>query len=323
MADAEQPSCEVLIIGGGPAGFTAALYAARAGLKTVVISPGELTGMMARAPKVENFPGQTGALAGREILAKIRQQALTAGAEHVQEAVSAAYLDNAPPFMVAAGRELYTAQALIIASGAMGRAEKVPGEEQFEGRGVARCVACDGPLFKGQPVLVVGEDEHAAEEALALAGLASSVTLVAPTARLPLEGALQEALRSCPKVTIATGLRLTEIVGDEAVTGAVFTTPRGEKRTLQATGIFIYLRGAAPATDFLQGALERDEHGYLLTDELMQTSLPGVFAAGDVRSKQVRQMVVAAAEGAIAALAAERFLRRTPSVRWDRGVASG
>lgn len=323
MADSEQPSCEVLIIGGGPAGFTAALYAARAGLKTVVISPGELTGMMARAPQVGNFPGQTEGLAGREILAKIRQQALAAGAEHIQEAVSAAYLDKAPPFMVAAGRDLYAAQALIIASGAMGRAEKVPGEEEFEGRGLARCVACDGPLFKGQPVLVVGEDEHAADEALALAGLASSVTLVAPTARLPLPKPLQEALRSRPNVTVMTGLRLAEIIGEEAVTGAIFTSPRGEKRTLEATGIFIYLRGAAPATDFLQGTLERDEQGYLITDELMQTSLPGVFAAGDVRSKPVRQMVVAAAEGAIAALAAERFLRRTAAVRWDRGVAPG
>jgi len=321
MAEAKEPGCEVLIIGGGPAGFTAALYAARAGLRTLVVSPGALTGMMARAPQVGNFPGQTERLTGRQILAKIRQQALAAGAQHVQEAVSAAYLDNGPPFTVAAGQQLYTAAALIIASGAMGRAEKVPGEEQFEGRGVARCVACDGPLFKGQPVLVVGEDEHAADEALALAGLASSVTLVAPTARLPLEPDVQEALCSRPNLTVETGLRLAEIVGDDTVTGAVFTTPHGEHRTLKAAGIFLYLRGAAPATEFLQGTLERDERGYLITDELMQTSRPGVFAAGDVRSKQVRQMVVAAAEGAIAALAAERFLRRTPSVRWDRGAA--
>jgi thioredoxin reductase (NADPH) len=315
-------TCDVLIIGGGPAGFTAALYAARAGLGTLVLSPGELMGMMARAPIVENFPGQIEPLPGREILAKIRGQALRAGARHVQEAASMADFSNPEAFQVAAGRELYTTAAAIVATGAMGRGDKLPGEEEFEGRGICRCVACDGPLYKGKDVLVVGEDEQAAEEALALTGIVRQVTMAVPTARLAVTEDLQEALAARPNLRLETGLRLQEIVGDESgVTGARFLAPGGGERLLEAPGLFLYLRGSAPATEFLGGALETDEEGHIITDELMQTSVAGVYAAGDVRSKQVRQMVVACAEGCIAALAAERYLRRRPTMRWDRGEA--
>ncbi len=317
-----ESACEVIVIGGGPAGFTAALYAARAGLDTLVVSPGELTGMMARAPIVENFPGQGESLPGREILAKIREQARQAGARHEQEAASMADFSNPEAFAVAAGRELYTAPAVIIATGAMGQGEKVAGEERFEGRGICRCVACDGPLYKGQDVLVVGEDEQAAEEALALTGIARQVTLAAPARRLDLPGDLQEALAGRPNLRVETGLRLQEIVGEECATGARFLAPGGKERVLEASGIFLYLRGSAPATGFLGEALEMEEGGYLVTDELGQTSVTGVYAAGDVRKKQVRQMVVACAEGCMAALSAERYLRRRPTMRWDRGEAA-
>ncbi|HEY3398458.1 MAG TPA: FAD-dependent oxidoreductase [Armatimonadota bacterium] len=321
MSDLGEKVCEVLILGGGPAGFTAALYAARAGLDTLVLSPGELTGMMSKAPTVGNFPGQDQPRSGREILAIIRRQALDAGARH--ELTSVTTVDfSTGQIMVAAGRDLYIPQALIIATGAMGRADKLPGEEEFEGRGICRCVACDGPLYKGEDVLVVGEDEQAGEETLALAGLARRVTLVTPTPRLNVPAELQQALASYENVTVENGLRLAEIVGDQVVTGAVFLTHDGSRRTIEAPGVFLYLRGAAPATDFLEGALATDGKGYLLTDELGLTSQAGVYAAGDVRSKQVRQQVVAAAEGACAALAAEKQIRRRETMRWDRGPAS-
>ena len=316
-----ESTCDLVVIGGGPAGFTAALYAARAGLETLVLSPGELTGMMAGAPLVENFPGQAEPLPGREILAKIRDQALRARARHEQQEVSLVDLSNPQAFLIAGGRELYTTPGLIVATGARGRAEKVPGEEKFEGRGLCRCVACDGPLYKGQEVLVVGEDEQAAEEALALTGIAKQVTLAAPTARLAVPEDLQEALAARPNLRLETGLQLQEIVGEEYATGARFRARGGEERMLEALGIFLYLRGSAPATEFLGDAVEKDEQGYLLTDELMQTSVTGVYAAGDVRKRQVRQMVVACAEGCVAALSAERYLRRRPTMRWDRGGA--
>jgi thioredoxin reductase (NADPH) len=259
-------------------------------------------------------------LPGREILGKLREQALRAGARHEQQEASMVDLTNPEGFLVAAGRELYTTPALIVATGAMGRADKIAGEEKYEGRGICRCVACDGPLYKGQDVLVVGEDEQAAEEALALTGIARQVTLAAPTARLAVPEDLQEALSARPNLTLETGLHLQEIVGGEdCATGARFKARGGEERVLEAPGIFLYLRGSAPATGFLDATVEKDEQGYLITDELMQTSVTGVYAAGDVRKKQVRQMVVACAEGCLAALAAERYLRRRPTMRWDRG----
>ncbi len=315
-------TCEVLVIGAGPAGCTAALYAARAGLKTVMSSPTELSGMMTRAAQVQNFPGQTGTVAGREILARIRQQALAAGAEHVLETANGVDFSEPGRLVVYGGHQQHVAAAVIVATGAMGRARKAAGEEDFVGRGVCYCAACDGPFYADEDIIVVGEDEQAAEEALTLAGIAKSVCLVLSPEDLRLDWSLQEALQARDNVTIRSGLRLKEIVGDETVTGAVFSGADNGEHRLEAAGVFLYLRGAAPATEFLEGALATDERGYITTDEMMQTSVPGVFAAGDVRSKPVRQMVVACAEGCTAALAAERLVRRRSGVRLDRGEAT-
>lgn len=313
-------TCDLLIIGSGPAGCTAALYGARAQLKTVMSSPTELSGMMSQAPLVANFPGQIEPVPGREILALIRTQALAAGAEHVLESVSGVDFGNPQELVVYGGHQEHRAPAVIIATGAMGRAKKTPGEEEFLGRGVCYCAACDGPFFRGEDLLVVGDDEQAAEEALGLAKIARSVCLVCAPAELRLDWELQQALEHCPNLTVKTGLKLQEIVGEAAVHGACFSTLDGERCTLPAAGVFLYLRGNAPATDFLGGGLKTDEGGYLLTNELLETSVPGVFAAGDVRSKLVRQMVVAASEGATAALVAERHIRKAERVRWDRGL---
>jgi thioredoxin reductase (NADPH) len=219
------------------------------------------------------------------------------------------------------GPEPRLGRALIIATGAMAPAKRLPGEQEYLGQGVCYCAACDGPLYRGQPVLVVGQDEQAAEEALALAGVASSVCLVCPGAELAAGEELQAALAERGNVKMHTGLRLQEIVGSAATgaSGAVFRTASGEEQTLDAAGIFLYLRGSAPVTGFLYGALATDEKGFLVTDELGQTSVAGVFAAGDVRSKQARQIVIACAEGAIAALGAEKLVRQRTTVRLDRG----
>ncbi|MEN6545207.1 MAG: FAD-dependent oxidoreductase [Armatimonadia bacterium] len=311
---------EVLVIGGGPAGCAAALYAARAGLQTVLSSPSELSGMMAAAPLVANFPGQVEPVPGREILSRIRQQALQAGATPVLENVLGVDFRDGEQLVVYGGHQEHRVKAIVVATGAMGRSTKAPGEDEYLGRGVCYCAACDGPFFAGEDVLVVGDDEHAAEEALTLAKIASSVHLVAAASKFRLDWNLQQALEACPNLRVSMGLKLESILGEESVTGAAFAGEDGEKQVLPGTGVFLYLKGTAPATDFLGGALETDAEGFLLTDELYQTSVPGVFAAGDVRHKQVRQMVVAAAEGASAGLAADRYLRKAERVRWDRGV---
>jgi thioredoxin reductase (NADPH) len=311
---------DLLIIGAGPAGCTAALYAARAGLRTAMLSPTELGGMMTWAPLVGNFPGQVEPVPGREILARIHRQALNAGAEHLLEAAVGADLAGDVK-TVFTGPEPRQGKTVIIATGAMAPAKRLPGEQEYLGQGVCYCAACDGPLYRGQPVLVVGQDEQAAEEAIALAGVASEVCLVCPGAELTASEELQAALAGRENVRVHTGLRLQEIVGtaDTGVSGAVFKATGGGETKLEAAGVFLYLRGSAPVTDFLYGALARDDKGFLVTDELCQTSEPGVFAAGDVRSKQARQMVIACAEGATAALGVERLVRQRASVRPDRG----
>lgn len=314
-------TCDVLIIGGGPAGFTAGLYAVRAGLRTVVSAPTELSGMMAMAPRVENFPGQIEALTGRELLEIIREQALAVGVEQVLETVAGVNFSLDRGLQVYGGAQMHAAAAVIVATGAMSAADKTPGEEEFMGRGTAYCVACDGPLFQGEDVLVVGNDEQAIEEAITLTDIAAHVTYITARKDLGIEGRLAETVESAANLTTMTGLQLEEIVGDEMVTGARFSLPGGAEQIVEGEGIFLYLRGRAPATDFLLDSVELDDEGYIITDENMQTSTPGVFAAGDVRKKLVRQMCVAAGEGAVAALAAERYVRGGGKMRHDRGEA--
>ena len=314
-------TCDVLIIGGGPAGYTAAIYAGRANLDTVVSTPAALSGMMAMAPTVGNWPAQVEPVPGRDLLEQIYLQALKAGAEVVLESVAGVNFSSERGLQVFGGAQLHVPQTVIIATGAMSASDKTPGEERLLGRGVAYCVACDGPLFADEDVVVVGVDQHAAEETLALSEIASSVVLATPMAELKLDESVAGALEAAENVSVETGLKLQEIVGEEMVEGARFEARSGGERVIEGAGVFMYLRGNSPATDFLMGSIDLDENGHIITDEQMQTSMAGVFAAGDVRSKLVRQMCVAAGEGAIAALSAERLVRGSARVRKDRGVA--
>jgi thioredoxin reductase (NADPH) len=221
--------------------------------------------------------------------------------------------------MVYGSQAIYAARAVIVATGSTGRTDKLPGEQEFQGRGVCYCTACDGPLFAERDVIVIGDDGQAMQEAMALTRIARSVCVVRRSLKMPSGDELYEVLCSQENVHVESGLRLESIFGDDCVKGASFRDQDGSVRTLQADGIFLYLHGNAPATDFLEGAVAVDDAGYITTDELCRTNVPGVFAVGDVRSKQVRQMVVAAAEGCTAALAAERLIHKTTTMRVDRG----
>lgn len=310
---------DLLTIGAGPAGCTAALYAVRAGLKAAMISPTELSGMMATAPLVANFPAQLEPTPGKQILSMLRQQAVSAGAEHLLEPAEAVEFSSGSPFEVYTGGGTRVARTILVATGAMAPSDPIPGEKEFAGLGVNYCTACDGPFYQGLDVLVVGQDAEAAREALTLSQIGRSVALVAKTKDLSFADDLAEQVQAAENIAVHLGMSIKEIVGEDAVTGARFAGPGGEEHVLNADGVFLYVRGRAPATGFLHGALQTDDEGFIITDESMQTSIPGIYAAGDVRSKQIRQNIVAASEGCIAALMADRFITGRGKVRLDRG----
>lgn len=317
LRDVGGSTWDVIVVGGGPAGATAALYAARAGLRTLVLDKGLYEGAAGRAQRIENFPGVPGPVSGAELIRRIREQAASFGAEFREEKVLRAEVRRDPKEVwTAAG--IYTAKALIVATGAMGRNQFLPGEERLIGRGVSYCAACDAPFFRGARVAVAGATAAAVEEALALAEFASRVIFLAPTPRLLVPEELCRALLDHPKVEVRLGVRVLEVLGGERVEGVRLAHGAGEE-VLALEGFFPLLQGTAPIVDFLGGQVPLGEGGCLLVDEAMRTPVPGVFAAGDVRCKEFRQAVIAAAEGAQAALSAELFVRGRTRPRTDWG----
>jgi len=307
---------DVLVIGGGPAGATAALYAARAGLRTLVLDKGLTTGAAGRAAHIANYPGLPGAHSGAELVGAMRGQAEEAGARFLHEKVLLTVLT--PPVKEAhTGRGIYRARAVIIATGAMGRAQTVPGEERLLGRGVSYCATCDGAFFKGQDVAVVGQNDEAVEEALYLARLARKVTLLAQSAELQVPTELADQARSTANLEIRLGHRLKEVLGEDQVESVHVTPREGPEYELPVSAVFVYLQGNRPITDFLYGELPTSPTGCLEVGEAMDTAIAGVFAVGDVLCNHVKQVVVAAAEGARAAMAAERFLSGRERLRPD------
>lgn len=299
---------DVVVIGGGPAGATAALYAARANLRTLVIDKGLTAGALGLTSKIANYPGIPGEISGAELVARMRRQAESFGATFVQAKVQAVDLEGEVK-TIYTNEATYTARAVIIATGAMGRGQRVPGEDRLLGRGVSYCATCDAAFFQGQEVAVVGNDDEAVEEALFLTKFARRVHFVSPTPDLKATPHLREALAQHPAVELHAGAALREVLGRDRVE-AIRIAPRGQpEQVVPVNGAFIYLQGNKPITDFLQGQLPTSETGCLIVDREFRTALPGVFAVGDVLCNHVKQAVVAAAEGAIAAMVAEKELR--------------
>ncbi len=309
---------DVVVIGAGPAGATAALYLARAGLKTLALDKGVYEGAAGRAQKIENFPGVPGPISGAELVRRIRAQAESFGAEFREEKVLRAHV-RVDPKEVWTAAGLYKAKAVIVATGAMGRSQFLPGEERLIGRGVSYCAACDAPFFRDALVAVAGSTAEAVEEALTLAQHAARVIFLAPTPTVLVPEDLWQELTTHPRVEVRLGARLVEIVGEEKVEGVRIITQGGEE-LIPVAGVFPLLQGTAPVVDFLGGEVPLGEGGCLKVDELMRTPVPGVFAAGDVRCQQFRQAVIAAAEGAQAALSAELFVRGRARPRTDWGA---
>jgi thioredoxin reductase (NADPH) len=307
---------DVIIIGGGPAGASAAIYTARADLRTLVIDKGLTAGALGVTAKISNYPGVPGPVSGAELTRIIREQAQSFGATFVTDKVVDAYLDGEIKTVVG-GTGAYEGKAVILATGSMGRTKVVAGEEDFLGRGVSYCATCDGAFFRGQPVAVVGNNDEALEEALFLTKFASEVNLIMPTPDFKASPELVAEIEAQPVVKFFPGTRLKEVLGNGVVEG-VRIHPRGsDERVIPVKGAFVYLQGAQPITDYLGNQIEKTAEGCLVVDKDMQTSMPGVFAVGDLLCTHVKQAVIAAADGVVAALGVEKYVSGKEKIRQD------
>ena len=311
-----EDSYDVVIIGAGPAGATTALYTARADLRTVILDKGLTTSALGMAAKIVNYPGVPGEVSGADLLKRIRGQAQSFGAHLVQDKVLATDLRGETK-QVHGAKGTYRARAVVIATGSMGRIRTVTGEERLLGRGVSYCATCDGAFFRDQEVAVVGNNDEAVEEALFLTRFARRIHLLVQTPDLRASPDLVAEISQHPDVEIHRSTGLREVIGQQQVEEVRVVLQDGEKWLLPVSGVFIYLQGGKPITDFLDGQLPTTETGCLMVDGAMETSIPGVFAVGDVLCNHVKQAVISAAEGATAAMAARRYLSGRDKLRPD------
>ncbi len=299
----------LIILGSGPAGYTAAIYAARAGLEPVVIQGMQPGGQLTTTTDVDNYPGYKDGVQGPEMMEDFKAQAERFGTEIIWDHINRADLSGRP-FRLTGDEGEYTCDALIIATGASARYLGLESEERFAGRGVSACATCDGFFYRGKEVAVVGGGDTAVEEALYLANLCSKVTLVHRRDALRAEKIMQQKLFATENIEVAWNSVTEEILGDDSgVTGIrLKSTVDGSIREIPVHGVFIAI-GHKPNTDFLAGQLETDAAGYIITKgKSTHTSIDGVFAAGDVADPVYRQAVTSAGEGCKAALDAERWL---------------
>lgn len=297
---------DTIILGGGPAGLTAALYAKRAGIEPLVLERSVCGGQMVNTPAVENYPGIPG-VSGAELAMALHRQVIGLGAEVRQEAPVSCRLDGELK-TVATARGSYEAPAVIIANGAKRRPLGCPGEDRLAGRGVSYCATCDGAFFRGRDVAIVGGGNTALEDALFLSGLCSAVHLVHRREGFRGSPVLVQAAEQKENIVIHRGAVAEEILGEETVSGVrLRNVVTGETDDLSVAGVFIAI-GLAPDNGAFAGQVRLDEAGYIIAGEDCRTSLPGVFAAGDTRTKAVRQIVTAAADGAVAALGAAGYV---------------
>ncbi|MGX9966807.1 thioredoxin-disulfide reductase [Roseomonas sp. F4] len=310
----------LLILGAGPAGYTAAIYAARAGLRPLVVAGLQPGGQLTITTEVENFPGFAEPIQGPWLMEQMQAQATHVGAEVVQDVITAVDLSRRPFRCTGDSGRVYEAEAMVIATGAQARWLGIPGEKELSGFGVSACATCDGFFYRGKDVAVVGGGNSATEEALYLSNLARHVTLIHRRDSLRSEKILQQRLFERPNVSVIWDTAVDRVLADDSGRVAVARAlalrnlKTGEMRDLPVHGLFVAI-GHDPATALFKGQLGMDEEGYIRTTPgTTQTTIPGVFAAGDVQDKIYRQAVTAAGTGCMAALEAEKFLAHLPAV---------
>lgn len=302
------PEYDLVIIGAGPAGLTAALYGGRGGLKTLVLERMSAGGHAAMTDAIENYPGFPEGISGATLTESMEKQTRKFGAlfKTITEVNKIEHADGL--FMVTAADETFTAKAVIVASGADPTKLGVPREDELIGKGVSYCAVCDGAFFKGAQVAVIGGGNSALEEAIYLTRYAKRVYLIHRRNRFRADKILTDRALSHPAIEVIMESVVEEIIGDRAVSAVKLKNVETlQTKTLPVEGIFIYA-GYRPNTDYLKGIVDLDEVGCVVTDAEMATRVPGLFAAGDVRSKGLRQVITAAGDGATAAYSAEKYI---------------
>jgi thioredoxin reductase (NADPH) len=300
-------SYQVVIIGGGPAGLTAGLYCARSRFNALLIEQGIIGGQITNAERVENYPGFPKGISGIELGQLIHEQATSYGLETLLAEVSTV-VPGRKRNLVSSSEGDFIAESIIIASGSQFRKLGVPGEDRYVGKGVSYCATCDGPLFKGKTVAVIGGGDSAVTEALYLSKFASSVKVVHRRSQLRASKIFEERATAEPKIEFIWDVIVTQIEGDGVVKQLTLKNTKNDKISiLELAGVFVAI-GSKPNSAQWRELLPLDEEGYLITNELMETKISGIFAAGDVRHNSARQAITAAGDGATAAISAARFL---------------
>lgn len=310
---------DVVIIGGGPAGCSCALYTSRANLKTVIIDKNPAVGALAITHKIANYPGIPGEMSGDELLKIMREQAISFGT-HYERAQVFGIDASGPEKKVYTPEGTFTGKVLVLATGAMGRTASFEGESEFLGRGVSYCATCDAAFYRDREVAVVGLNQEAVEEAQVLTKFASKVHWL--TVKEPAEDDHHAvALMESPNVKHWKRTRLLSVSGNDAGVTGIQLKQKGEDepKMLDLEGVFIYSHGSKPITDFIGGQVELNPQGGVIVDDVMATKTDGVWAIGDIRNTPFKQAVVAAGDGCIAAMSIDRYLNQRKSIKpdWD------
>jgi thioredoxin reductase (NADPH) len=304
---------DIAIIGSGPGGLSAAIYAARARLSTLVITGDEFGGQIASTHEVENYPGFDEGIMGPDLTRKMRAQAEKFGAEVVTDFITDLDVDGLP-FTLTGRLGTYEARSVVVATGASPRKLDIPGEAEFIGRGVSYCATCDGAFFPDVPVAVVGGGDSALQEGLFLNRFASKITVIHRRDELRAGAYLQQRVFNEPKFEFLWDSVATEVVGEQGVQQLRLKNLKtGEESTLDVEGVFIFV-GHEPNTEIFAGKLDSDERGYILADAHMRTSVPGIFVAGEAQDSHFRQAITTAGDGAKAAMEAIEYVERLEEV---------